>query len=381
MLIATRWYGESEFVFSCTKILLLIGLLLLTLITMCGGNPLHWAYGFHNWNAGGIMHEYMAEGTAGRFLGFWKTMLYAAFTIAGPDFIALSAGEMKNPRKNIPSCARATFARIFAFYVLGALGVGIICNSQDPRLLAALGEGAVGSAASPWVIGITNLGIKGLASFINVLVLISGWSCGNAMLYSSSRTLYSLALDGQAPRFFLKCTKAGIPIYCVLAVSLISCITFMVSTNGGAVVFGWFVGLATCAFVLSYTSMLVTYIGWYRALKAQGISRDTLHWKAPFMPYTAYFAVGFGCVVLLTLGFDVFSPFSVSGFVTSYFGIAYMAVCYLFWKIFKRTKPVNPKEADVWAGKEAIDEECRRWEVEDVEARPGVVARTWAKVW
>lgn len=72
---------------------------------MSGGNPKHWAYGFHNWSNGEVMHEYLGEGAKGRFLGFWSIMIYAAFSIAGPDFIALSAAEMKNPRRNIPRCA------------------------------------------------------------------------------------------------------------------------------------------------------------------------------------------------------------------------------------------------------------------------------------
>lgn len=280
---------------------------------MCGGNPKHWAYGFHNWSNGEVMHEYMGEGVKGRFLGFWSIMIYAAFSIAGPDFIALSAAEMKNPRRNIPRCARATFLRIFIFYVLGSLAVGILCDSEDPRLLAALGDSSVGSAASPWVIGIENLGIHGLAGFINVLILISGWSCGNAMLYSSSRTLYSLAMSGHAPRIFLKCTETGNPIYCVVAVSLISCITFLVASTDGATVFGWFVGLSTCGFVLSYTAMHITYIGWYRALKAQGISRDTLHWKAPFMPYGAYIGTVFGVSFFCFWDLTPSSPFQFLG--------------------------------------------------------------------
>lgn len=378
----TRWYGESEFLFGGTKILLLLGLLLLTLVTMCGGNPMGWAYGFHNWSQGGVMHEYIAEGDTGRFLGFWSVMVLAAFSIAGPDFIALSAGEMKDPRRNIPRCAKATWFRIFFFYVLGTLGVGIICNSRDPRLLSALSHANVGSAASPWVIGIENLGIQGLASFINVLVVISGWSCGNAMLYSSSRTLYALATHGYAPKIFLKCTKAGNPIYCVGAVSLISCITFLVASNNGATVFGWFVGLSTCAFVLAYTAMLVTYLGWYRALKAQGISRDSLAWKAPFMPYGAYIGTVFGCLVLIFLGFDVFGPFSASGFVTRYFGVAYMACFYLFWKIYRRTKLVKASDADIWSGKAEVDRETAQWDAQDVEmANKTLVYRLWVKMW
>lgn len=175
------------------KVLLLIGLVLLTLITMSGGNPKNDAYGFRYWTDGRAMLSYYTDGAAGRFLGWWKVVLYAGFTIAGPDMIAIAAGEIQNPRRTIPRVAKLIFWRLVGFYVIGVLAVGIICSGDDPRLLDAQGDGSVGSAASPWVIGIQNLGINGLPSLINFLILSSGLSCGNAYLYSSSRTLYGLA--------------------------------------------------------------------------------------------------------------------------------------------------------------------------------------------
>lgn len=348
---------------------------------MVGGNPKHDAYGFRTWKHGNAMHEYYTTGVTGRFLGWWSVMLYAAFSVSGPDLIALAAGEIKNPRRQIPRLARKVFFRIVGFYVVGVLAMGIICSSRDPRLLGALEEGSVGSAASPWVIGITNLGISGLAGFVNFLIMLSGWSCGNAYLYSASRTLYSLALDGQAPRFFLKCTKAGNPIYCVLTVALISCITFLVASNASAVVFGWFVDLATCAFLICYTSFIVTWLGWNRALKAQNVSRDSLVWKAPLMPYAAYVAIVTGCTVIFFLGFDVFVPFSVQGFITSYFGIVFAVFMYVFWKILKRTKFVNPAEADIWSGKAEVDKECEEWEGPDAPQPTNMAARLWDRFW
>jgi amino acid transporter len=71
-VVAVKYYGESEFVMASTKVLLLIGLVLLTLITMCGGNPHHDAYGFRTWGNGNAMHSYYTEGATGRFLGWWS---------------------------------------------------------------------------------------------------------------------------------------------------------------------------------------------------------------------------------------------------------------------------------------------------------------------
>lgn len=192
-LAAVKWYGESEFIMASTKVILLFGLCLITLITMSGGNPHHDAYGFRNWGNGNAMRAYYTTGDTGRFLGWFKVVIYAGFTIAGPDMIALAAGEIQNPRRTIPRVARLIFYRLVGFYVVGVLCVGIICSSTDSGLIGALDNGDSGAAASPWVIGIKNLDIKVLPDIINALILFSGWSCGNAYLYSSSRTLHSLA--------------------------------------------------------------------------------------------------------------------------------------------------------------------------------------------
>lgn len=387
-LVSVRWYGESEFVLASTKILLLIGLVLLTFITMVGGNPKHDVYGFRNWTEG-VMFEYYTEGTTGRFLGFFSVMVYAAFSVAGPDLPALAAGEIQNPRVTIPRVAKMTFWRIVGFYVVGVLAVGIICSPRDPRLMSAITDGAAGSAASPWVIGIENLGISGLPDLINFLILLSGWSCGNAYLYSSSRTLYSLARDGQAPKFLLKCTASGIPIYCVITVSVLSCITFLVASTSSVEVFFWFVDLTTIAFVLTYTGMVCVFIAWYRAMKAQGIDRKSfVPWVAPFQPYGAILAIVIGCLTAIFNGFSVFKPFSVQGFITSYFGLAFWIVMFVFWKVYHRSSFVKVAEADLHSGKAEIDEECKIWEEGGwAERRKEELAkmhwfrRVWEKMW
>jgi amino acid transporter len=268
------------------------------------------------------------------------------------------------------------------------LAVGIICASRDSRLLGAIDAGEPGAAASPWVVGITNLGIKGLPGLINFLILLSGWSCGNAYLYASSRTLYGLARDGQAPKFFLKCTKAGVPVYAVAAVTLITCLTFLVSSNNAVEVFYWFVGLTTCALVCTYVGMLWTYIGWYRARVAQKFDASLLPYTAPLTPYTAYFALVLGVVMIIFIGYDTLVPFSIQGFITSYFGAWFSVAVFVFWKVFKRTSFVDPAEADFVSGKAAIDEECRKWEEggieENIRARLAEMPfwrRCWERMW
>jgi yeast amino acid transporter len=387
-VVAVQWYGETEFLMASTKIILLLGLILLTFITMVGGNPKHDVYGFRYWSNGLASHPYYTTGTTGGFLGWWTCVRYAAFTIAGPDLITMAAGEIQHPRRTIPRVAKLVFYRLVGFYIVGVLAVGILCSSRDSRLLGAIENGEPGAAASPWVVGIQNLGITGLPSLINAVIMLSGFSCGNAYLYSTSRTLYSLAQDNHAPKFLLKCTKAGVPIYCVSLVSLIGCLTYLVSSNGAVTVFYWFVNLTTIAFVLVYTAYIFVWTRWYAACKAQGLDRNTLPYRVPFAPYTAWFGIGVGCTMMLFIGFDVFAPWDTEGFITYYFGLAFGTVMFLFWKIFKKTSFVRSETADLYSGKAEIDEECEAWESPEAQAKleqelaqMSVLRRTWEKMW
>lgn len=190
----------------------------------------------------------------------------------------------------------------------------------------------------------------------------------------------------------MKCTKSGVPIYCVLTVSAISCITFLVSSNSAVEVFFWFVDLTTTALIATYTFMLITYLGFYRARKAQGLTNDQLPYAAPFTPWAPIAALTVGCLTLFFVGFDIFSPFDVRGFVTSYFALFFAAFMFGVGKIKYwregRGGFVDPKEADLIGGKAEIDEECRHWEdggINEVEkarlAELNWLRRSWERMW
>lgn len=186
----------------------------------------------------------------------------------------------------------------------------------------------------------------------------------------------------------MKCTASGVPIYCVATVTIITCITFLVSSNSAVQVFYWFVDLTTTGLIASYSMMLVTFIGWYRARIAQGLEPSTLPYLAPLMPYWAYFALGLSSITLLFIGFDSFAPFSVQGFITGYFCLPYTLTFFIGWKVMKKTKFVNPKTADLVGGKAEVDEECRVWEDGGVEENWKIALgemsfwrRCWERLW
>ena len=245
-LFAVKYYGETEFWMALGKVLLIVGLLFYTFVVMLGGNPLGDRFGFRYWkNPGSFKTLYGYEGNLGRFIGFLQCLIQASFTIAGPDYVSMAAGETENPRHVLPRAFKAVFWRLTTFFMLGSLAVGILVPYNDAILIDAYANGAPGAAASPYVASMIRLHISILPHIVNALVLTSALSAGNSYVYCASRSLYGLALEGKAPKFMKKCTRNGVPIYCVAVVLLLSLLAFLQVSNNAAVVLQWFVNLVS----------------------------------------------------------------------------------------------------------------------------------------
>lgn len=308
-LLSVQWYGETEFWAALGKVLLIVALIIFTFIVMVGGNPQKDAFGFRYWKNPGSFNELYYPGTLGRWLGFLQCLIQASFTIAGPDYVSMAAGEAENPRSIMPRAFNAVFYRLTAFFVLGSLCVGILVPHNDPEMTAAFTNDEPGAAASPYVVAMNRLGIDVLPHIINAMVLLSAFSAGNSYVYCASRSLYGLALEGKAPKFLTVCTRAGVPIYCVGFVLAIALLSFLQLSANTSVVLDWFVSLVTASQLINFSCVCVTYMCWHRALKAQGVSRDTLPYKAWFMPYAAWYGFIGTFVMTFVGGYTVFLPF------------------------------------------------------------------------
>ncbi|KAK0209660.1 amino acid permease/ SLC12A domain-containing protein [Armillaria fumosa] len=232
-VFAARFYGESEFWLAIGKIILALGLLLFTFITMLGGNPLHDRFGFRNWDPAKVpgtpFLEYQKTGSAGRFLGFLSCLLQAVFTMCGPEFVSMTAGEAENPRTTLPRTFKGVYTRVTTFFILGALSVGILLPYSDPNLQLALSDPKPGAGSSPYVIAMQNINIPVLPHIVNALITLSIFSAGKSYVFCASRTLYGMALQRRLPRFLTRCTRNGVPIYiyCVRIAILVALLAFL----------------------------------------------------------------------------------------------------------------------------------------------------------
>lgn len=316
-IFSVRVYAEAEFWFASIKVVKIIGLLIMSLVLMLGGGPNHDRLGFRYWYDPGAMNESIVSGASGRFVAFLRVWILSGFSFYfGPELIIVTSGEMHNPRKNLPIASRQFFYRLIFFYVLSAVAIGAICASNSPGLVSGAGNADV----SPWVIAIRNAGIEVLPSVINAGILTSAWSSGSAYLYMSSRSLYSLAVSGHAPRILAKCSQRGVPYNSVLTAALFLPLDYMVCNSEAGVVFNWLINLTNTAGYTSWILCCATFIRFRKACVAQGIASPYL---SPIQPWAAWICIILFATLCLLNGFTVFFPgeWSTGSLFSAYVGI------------------------------------------------------------
>ena len=372
-IVAVAFFGEAEFWFASVKLLLILGLIIVGWVIFFGGGPNQTGIrGFTYYNNPGAFTEYNAPGHTGHFLAYWHAFSAAGFAfITSPELIAIAAGETVAPRRNVPKAARRFIWRLAIFYGVSSLLIGILVPYTDDELL-----GASNASASPFVIGIQNAGIPVLNHIINACVLTSAWSAGNSFLYSGSRILYSLALNGQAPKFFRITNKFGVPWVAVLATWSIGLLAYLNVSSSGAEVFGWFMNISTISGYIAWIVVIITYIRFRKAMVYNNML-DALPYRTPLQPYASWFFLFLLILLTLTNGFQIFFPrnWNVSDFLAAYITIPIFLVLYLGHKAWFRTPWARPiHEIDVISGKREMDEMA----AQDVPP----VAKNWAqKAW
>ena len=361
-LFGVKFFGEFEFWLSSIKVITVIGLILLTLIIALGGGPDHDRRGFRYWKSPGAFKEYtknehIIHGAEGRFVSWAAVLVTAVFAYLGTELVGVTVGEAQNPRRNIPRAIKLTFYRIMIFYVVSVFFLGM-CVAYDDKKLVFASNASTSASASPFVVAIENAGIKVLPQIINAAILLFIFSASNSDLYIATRTLYGLSVNGKAPKFFSRTNRMGVPYVALGFSSLFCALAYLNCSSSSAKVFGYFVNVVSILGLLTWICILVTHIYFMRAVKAQGIDRDTLVYKAPFQPYGSYISLGFCILIALIKNFTAFVfEFDKTSFITGYIGIPVFLALLFGYKIIMKTKTVLPEEADLYSLRDIIDRE------------------------
>ncbi|HDS1735371.1 D-serine/D-alanine/glycine transporter [Pseudomonas sp. BP8] len=194
-LVTVKMFGELEFWFALIKIVAILGLVVTGLYMVITGfeSPSGRTADLANlWNDGGMF----PHGLMGFFAGFQ----IAVFAFVGIELVGTTAAEAKDPQRTLPRAINSIPIRIIVFYVLALIAIMAVTPWRD-----------VVPGKSPFVELFVLAGLPAAASIINFVVLTSAASSANSGVFSTSRMLFGLAQEGDAPKAFEKLSRRAVP--------------------------------------------------------------------------------------------------------------------------------------------------------------------------
>jgi len=332
--LSVKGYGEGEYWLSLIKvsaivIFLIVGVLMI--FGIMGGE----AVGFKNFTMGDAPFS-------GGILGVFVVFIAAGFSFQGTEIVGVAAGESEDPAKNVPKAIKSVFWRILLFYVFAIFVIGLLI----PYTNANLQNDSV--MVSPFTLVLKKAGIAFAASLMNAVILSAVLSAGNSSVYASTRMLFSMAKEGQAPRIFGKLNKRGVPVVSMIFTCAIGALAFLASFFGDGTVYLWLMNAIGITGFIFWLGISVSHYRFRKGFLAQGHSLDELPYRAKWFPIGPIFAVACGIIVIIAQNFQAFLADKVDwgSVVAAYLGIPLFLVLFFGYKFVRKSKVVKPEEMD-----------------------------------
>lgn len=289
---SVKGFGESEFWFASIKVAAVVVFVVLGLAAILGllRQP---SPGFANFTVGDAP-----------FVGGLPAMIgvamIAGFSFQGTELIGVAAGESENPRRSIPIAIHQVFWRILMFYILSIFVIGMLLPYTDPHLL---NTGNTDIATSPFTLLFERAGLAFAASAMNAVILSAILSAGNSGMYASARMLYTMALQGKAPRVFGTLSASGVPRNALYATTAVGALCFATAGIGDKTVYTWLLNTSgMCGFIV-WLGIAISHYRFRRGYLLQGGRLADLPYTARGFPFGPLFA--FALCLAITLGQNV----------------------------------------------------------------------------
>lgn len=263
-----------------TAIILFIAIGILR-ITGVGAEPI----GFDNFHA--LPGGFFPHGAT----GVWMAVLIGLLSFIGVEMVAVTSGELPDPKTAIPAALRTMAMRLLLFYIL-ALGIVVACIPWTQT------GGSVTVAQSPFVKVLALSGIPYAAGIMNFVIISAALSGMNANLYLCSRMLFSLSRGGYAPEALGRLRPDGAPRIavlvsgaCILAASTLAMITPRA--------YSYLQGVALFGAITVWIIILLSHLSFRRAHR-----RAELPVRTPLFPVIQLIGLALLAGIVTTMALD-----------------------------------------------------------------------------
>lgn len=278
-LMHVKAFGEIEFWFAIIKVVAIIGMIVFGLYLLIGNHGGPQASVTNLWALGG----FFPYGVSGLVMA----MAVIIFSFGGVELIGITAAEADEPGKSIPKATNQVIYRILIFYV-GALVV----------LLSLYPWNQVQEGGSPFVLIFQSLDNGWVATALNVIVLTAALSVYNSCVYSNSRMLHGLAVQGNAPQALASVNKRGVPANALLISGGATGICVLINYLMPASAFELFMMLVVASMVINWAMISLTHLKFRQAMRSRS---HTVAFASPGQPWTNYVCLAFMAGILVVM--------------------------------------------------------------------------------
>lgn len=220
-------------------------------------------------------------------LGFLMSFQMVVFAFVGIEMVGLTAGESQNPVTDIPKAINTLPVRIGLFYIGSMIAI-----------MAVYPWNHIQTTSSPFVQVFAGIGITAAAGILNFVVLTAAMSATNSAIFSTSRSLYSLAVGGNAPHQFQELSAKAVPNKALTFSSVILFVVVILNFIVPAGIFEVVSGVSTINFIFVWLIIMWCHLV-YRRQHPQGVAGFTM----PGFPVTSWITMAFFLGVLVVLFF------------------------------------------------------------------------------
>lgn len=317
-LFPVKHFGEMEFWFAGIKILALTLFILLGALIIFGAVPSSIQNPVTNLTGNG---GFFPNGISGMFAAF----LVVIFSYGGAELIGVAVSETKDAKRVLPKVVKGTVFRVVVFYMLPIL---IICSIMPWNQVT--GE------SSPFVQVFDLAGIPGAAHVMNFVLITAVLSAANSGIYATSRTLHSLAKNGEASKRFLQITKHGIPLNGIMFAMIFILAGVFLSYITPDKVIGYLMTIP------GFTIILVWMCICGAQLQLRKQYKDSAEFKVKWHPYTTIFALISLAFIFVSFLFD---SKNIIGSIVCVVTLAIITtLSYIYKKDTDSKKPVQTKQ-------------------------------------
>ncbi len=278
-LMSAKSYGEFEFWFASTKVVAIIVFILAaaayaTGITSPNGST------FSNLTQHG---GFAPAGVAVIFVGVSTTI----FSLCGAEIATLAAAESEEGASTIARMTISVSVRILIFFVLSIL-----------MIVAVVPWNEIEVGVSPFAHALRIMGYPAADLIMNSIVLVAVLSCLNSGIYITSRAMFGLAKNGDAPQSCVQLSRARVPVRAILIASLFSYFALAASVLSPDRVFNFLVNASGAIMLFIY--LLIAWAQLRLRARFESETPDKLQIKMWFHPYGTWAAIA-GMVGVLAL--------------------------------------------------------------------------------